>query len=248
MLIALSVTGGAVFFAAIILVILFRTIDPQIVRDGYVECAGRWHEAFLCGCEDGLASLPQQPVNTYTNLAYLAAGVFPGVLLDTPAIYVFSFSMIYLFIGSSLYHAMSTSWGGMLDVTAIYVVYSALAVYASAVLFGSPDWMIPLTMFVVAGLAAYVLSPRYHRNMHLKIAILLGGTYVLLLLRMAFSGNWGSWPYLVASIITFALGFLFWMMDKRRTFPLPRWGHGLWHILTAAATGLVFYAIYLSGA
>ncbi len=246
MLIALSVTIGAVLFAAFLLVALFRFVDPEIVRDDYRACSGGWHEAEFYGCEAGLSAVPQQPVNTYSNLAYLAAGIYPGVLLDTPAVYVFTFSMIYLFIGSTLYHATSTGWGGMLDVTAIYVVYSALAVYAAAVLFGAPDWLTPALMFVVAGGAAYVLSPRYHRSMHLKIGIFLGGAYALVLVQMGFRGHWEPWPYLLASIIAFALAFLFWTMDRRRTFPFPRWGHGFWHILTAAASGLLFYVIYLT--
>lgn len=246
MLTALSVTIGSVIFASLLLIALFRSLDPEIVRDGYKRCLGGWHEALFYGCETDLSVVPQQPVNTYSNLAYLAAGVFPGVLLETPAVYVFTFAMIYLFIGSTLYHATSTTWGGMLDVTAIYVVYSSLAVYAAAVLVGSPEWLTPALMFVAAGAAAYVLSPRYHHNMHLKIGIFLGGAYALLLLRMVITEYWAPWPYLVCSIVTFALAFLFWRMDRQRVFPFPRWGHGLWHVLTAAASGLVFYAIYLS--
>jgi len=132
----------------------------------------------------------------------------------------------------------------MLDVTAIYVVFSALAVYAAAVLVGVPDWLTPALMFVVAGGVAYVLSPRYHQNMRLIIGIFLGGAYALVLLQMWLRGQWALWPYLLASFVAFALAYLFWNMDRARTFPLPRWGHGLWHILTAVASGLVFYVIH----
>jgi len=100
MLLALSVTIGAVIFAAFLFVALFRFIDPAIVRDDYRTCAGDWYEAELHNCQAGLAAVPQQPVNTYSNLAYLAAGLYPGVLLDTPASYVFAFAMAYLCVGS----------------------------------------------------------------------------------------------------------------------------------------------------
>lgn len=247
MLLALSVTTGAVVFAAFLFVALFRSLDPAIVRDDYHACAGNWYEANLHNCQDGLEAVPQQPVNTYTNLAYLAAGLFPGVLLDTPASYVFAFAMTYLCVGSTLYHGTSTRWGGMLDVTAIYVVFSALAVYAAAGLFGLPEWLTPALMFVVAGAIAYVLTPRFRRNMHLIIGIFLGSTYALVLLQMGLREQWAARPYLLTSIVAFALAFLFWRMDLTRTFPVPRWGHGLWHILTAVASGLVFYVIYRAG-
>lgn len=244
MAIALSVTIGAVIFAALLLVVLFRYLNPTIVRDDYVTCSGGWNEAKLNNCQAGLLAVPQQPVNTYSNLAYFATGLFPGILLDTPASYVFAFTMAYLCLGSALFHAISTRWAGMLDVTAIYTVFSALATYAAAVLLDLPEWLIPGLMFLVAAGIVYVLSPRYKRRMRLIIGIFLGGAYLLVLLQMWLSGNWSFWPYLLASFITFVLAFIFWNMDKAGTFPLPRWGHGIWHILTAAASGLVFYSIY----
>lgn len=243
MLLALSVTTGAVVFAALLLFSLFRFIDPAIVRDDYRPCAGNWYEAQLHACEAGLAAVPQQPVNTYTNLAYPAAGLFPGVLLDTPTSYVFAFTMTYLCIGSALYHATSTHWAGMLDVTAIYVVFSTLAAFAAAVVLGLPDWLIPGLMFVAAGVVAYIFTPRFRRRMNVVIGGFLGAAYVLVVLRMWLTSNWMPWPYLALSLASFALAFIFWRMDLTRTFPLRRWGHGLWHLLTAAASGLIFYTI-----
>lgn len=245
MLLAISVSAGAVIFSAFIFIALFKFIDPRIVRDAYVPCLGDWHESELHNCQAGLFSVPQQPVNTYSNLAYLAAGLYPAVLLDTPVGYVFAFTMIYLCVGSSLYHATSTRWAGMLDVTAIYTVYSALLVYAASVLLSLPAWLVPGLMFVIAGALAYLLSPRYKRRMEFRIAIFLGGAYLLVLLQMWMAGDWQHWPWLAGSFLSFGIAYIFWNMDRARTFPLPRWGHGLWHILTAIASGLVFYTIYL---
>jgi len=237
-------TLGVVIFVTLLLVAIFRSVDPAIVRDGYRSCAGNWYEAELNDCKHGLRAIPQQPVNTYSNLAYVAAGFFPGFLLGTPASYIFALAMLYLCIGSALYHATSTRWAGMMDVTAIYVVFSALAVCAVAVLFPLPDWLAPVMMPVVAGGVAYILSPRYHRNMRLIIGLFLGGTYATVLLKMAISGDWAFGLYLLVSLLAFALAYLFWSMDRARTFPFPRWGHGLWHILTALACTLVFFAIH----
>lgn len=246
MLLALSITIGALIFAALIFAALFRNLDPAVVAVDYKQCAGGWHEAYLNHCAAGLTKIPQQPVNTYTNLAYLAAGLFVALTVDTPPAQVFAATMIYLSIGSTLYHALSTRWAGMLDVTAIYATFSALAVYALFVLLGIPDWITTGIMFVVAGLTAFLLSKRYSRNMHLIIGIFLGAAYAFLLLHMARTGRWSVWPYLAGSFSAFALAFLIWNMDRAGTFPLKRWGHGCWHILTAAASALVFYAIFLT--
>lgn len=244
MIAALSYTSGVVVFVTLIFVTIFRYLDPAIVRDDYRKCAGNWYEAEVCSCSDGLSSIPQQPINTYTNLAYVAAGFFPVFCLGTPASYAFAVTMLYLCVGSALYHATSTRWAGMMDVVAIYVVFSALAMYAAAELLSLPEWLAPFIMFVVGGTVAYLLSPRYHKNMRLIIGLFLGGTYALVLLDMALSSDWLPGLYLLSSLISFALAYAFWSMDRARTFPFPRWGHGLWHILTALASILVFYSIH----
>jgi predicted membrane channel-forming protein YqfA (hemolysin III family) len=162
---------------------------------------------------------------------------------------VFVLTMTYLCIGSSLYHATSTRWAGMLDVTAIYAVFSSTMVYALAALAGGAEaTFVPALMFVVAGLAAYMLSSRFRRRMEVVIGVFLGCTYAAILIRMAIMGTWTGWLWLVISFVLFALAFWFWTLDKAKAFPLKRWGHGAWHLLSAAATALVFYAIPLVAA
>lgn len=244
----LSALGGAVF-AGLALITVFRYVDPEVVADDYHFCRGGWHESYLNGCEEGLLQIPQQPVNTYTNLAYLAAGLYIDLWLDSAPSLVFVLTMTYLCIGSSLYHATSTRWAGMLDVTAIYAVFSSTMVYALAALVGGAELaFVPALMFVVAGLAAYMLSSRFRRRMEVVIGVFLGCTYAAILIRMAIMGTWTGWLWLVISFVLFALAFWFWTLDKAKAFPLKRWGHGFWHLLSAAATALVFYAIPLVAA
>ena len=81
---AVVFTAGAVIFMALLFAAAFKFVRPSILMDDYVPCAGGWHEAELNSCSQGLLKLPQQPVNTYSNLAYLAAGLFPAIVLKTP--------------------------------------------------------------------------------------------------------------------------------------------------------------------
>lgn len=240
---ALIVTVSALVFATLIFLALFRYLEPSKVASDYKPCRGGWHEAELEGCSRGLLKVPQQPVNTYTNLAYLAAGLYLYFTLDTQAAFVFALTMTYLCVGSTLFHATSTGWAGMLDVTGIYTVFAGMAVYALTAAFGQGQHpLVPAAMFVTAGLAAFSLSKRRH-DMHLMIALLLGPTYLLLTLRMAMTGQWVAVPELLGSLALFALGFGSWMLDVRHRFPLPRWGHGVWHLMTAPASALAFAAI-----
>lgn len=163
--------------------------------------------------------------------------------------------MTYLAIGSALYHATSTRWAGMLDVTGIYTVFTAIAVYALVTLLLG-DWpYTPMVMFIVAGLSATILSRVGRRRtppaegrrrgdrMRTVIALSLGTSYVCVLARMAITRDWSDLSFLVGSLLVFGLAYLSWGLDRKRTFPITPWGHGVWHVLTAAASALVFYAV-----
>lgn len=240
----IMVTIGALIFATLILVTLFQYLEPAKVAADYKRCNGEWHEGELNHCHAGLLYIPQQPVNTYSNLAYLAAGLYVQFSVDTGPAFVFAVAMTYLAIGSSLYHATSTGWAGMLDVTGIFTVFTAIVTYALAAVLGAgQEHVTPTLMFLAAGLSAFLLSRRYSRYMRAVIAICLGTTYLILLIHMAVTDDWAGLRYLAASFALFAIGFYSWGLDKKRKFPLKRWGHGLWHLLTAAASAVVFIAI-----
>jgi predicted membrane channel-forming protein YqfA (hemolysin III family) len=219
----LFVTASAAVFAGLIFLAVFQYLEPEKVSADYHPCRGGWHEAYLNQCEAGLLRIPQQPVNTYTNLAYLAAGLFTHLALGTGPSLVFAVGMIYLCVGSTLYHAVSTGWAGMLDVTGIYVVFSSLAVFAAATLLGGGAWpLTPGIMFLVAGFAAFLLSKRFRRQMNVVIGIFLGVTYAVLLLHMGLGRSWDRWPLLVASLVLFALAFLEYSWSKPSLRSVPR--------------------------
>lgn len=245
MLLALSITVGVLIFATLILLALFQNVEPSMIGPtSYRPC--KWYEARVNGAKDGLKAVPQQPVNTFTNLAYLAAGLWVALAVSTPPSYVFAVTMIYLFIGSTLYHAVSTHWAGMLDVTAMYSIFSALTAYGLCELIGVPIWLTTGLMLVVGGVTAYLLSNPFRQKVNFGVGIFLAATYILLLLHMWRSGNWGAWLYLGGSLVTYALAFFIWKLDRTETSPFKRWGHGLWHILCATASALVFIGFHVT--
>jgi predicted membrane channel-forming protein YqfA (hemolysin III family) len=224
---------------------VFKSLDPAKISD-YRACKGGWWEGELNQCAQGLLLVPQQPVNTYTNLAYAAAGSFLIFNLNTLPAYVLFLTLLYLCAGSALYHATSTRWGGSLDVSGIYAVISALGAYALFTLVGLEDLPVAFIMFVFAALIGYLWRYKYKGDMRVKIGILLLVVYAFVIWNMLKKHISLADGFLIASLVLFLLGFIAWNLDKWRVFPLKRWGHGLWHLLTAAAFGILFYVIHLT--
>lgn len=223
---------------------IFRSLEPSSIKQ-YRACKGGWWEEKLNHCESGLVMLPQQPVNTYTNIAYLTGGAFLMFYLNTFPSMVFFITSLYLCAGSALYHATSTRWAGSLDVSAMYAMFSGLAAYSILKLIGLEDSLAALVIFVAAILMGYLLRYKYKGNVHLKIGIFLGLTYVFLIWSMLRNNMSLLDGYLISSFALFVIAFTIWQLDKGRIFPIKRWGHGLWHLLTAVAISMLFYTIYL---
>ena len=72
----IAATLGAIIFATLVLKTLFRHMTPKTVESDYRACNGGWEEAILSVCDPCLLAVPQQPRNTYSNLAYIAAEGF----------------------------------------------------------------------------------------------------------------------------------------------------------------------------
>lgn len=236
--IAFAITGT--FVVGFSLYKIFASINPASVS-GYKACKGGWWEAELNDCAIGLTKVPQQPVNTYTNLAYATGGFYLIFFLNSLPAYTFSLALLYLCVGSALYHATSTRWGGSLDASAMYAVFSALTIYAASSLTNWSDLLVALIMFLVAALMGYFLRYRFRGNMSLKIGIFIVLTYLCAFFK---NGNSFNNDFLIWSFVLFVLGYLAWNLDKWRAFPFKHWGHGLWHLLTAVAIAMLFYGIY----
>lgn len=265
LLFALPLACGAVVFVSLAALTVFRYIEPADVVADYDRCVEGWHEAELVcpNCTDpyaGLCHVPQQPINTYSNLVYAFWGVLLAGALGTGPAWVFALAMTYLCVGSMLYHAISTEWAHVVDETGMYGVYTALAVFAVATALGWQGGGPAAAMLGVAGVAMYVFGSLFEegpgageQRRHLKkpryrnliIGVLLAVAALLPLLNYE-----RTWGYVVASVVLFALAFWVWHLDRARRFPLiggRAWGHAVWHLLTAPATALVFVAIHRSG-
>ena len=248
---AVVLGGGTGILVGVALVITFLRIDPERVTPAYHGCDGCCYEAHLNACELGITSVPQQPVNTYSNLPFAMGGVLVGLYFSTPTSYVFMFAMLVLTIGSCLYHGLSTKWSGHLDVIGIYWVFVALCFFAWGRQLGVGEALIAAPMLVLAMLLAPFLRIILKKvDIYWKVGVILLLTYIPAFLVAERAGYAEGTALLWWSVASFALAIGLWLLDRfvlrvkpgQNTFNVGvlKLGHGLWHILAAIATTILF--------
>lgn len=241
--ILLSFTGTVLVYIS--LQKILRIIQPEHIREGYLECRGNFWEAELNNCRSGLDRVPQQPVNTFTNIFYFTGGLFVISEITTLPVFVFCLATLFLCFASAAFHAFSNYWSAKIDVCAMYAIFTALVVYAASTFFVIDDPAVALIMFVAAAIMGYLLTYVFSVNFHFGVPFIILLAFALMLVSRAQQGLPIINVYWVVSLALFLVGLVTWFFDKKRIFPIPRWGHGFWHILTAIAIPLLFYSIYL---
>ena len=206
--------------------------SPALLTD-VKPCRGEWAEARLRNCRGGLAAtgIPVEPFNTFSNLAYfVAAWAVFRTFGNLPAT-VLAASLTLLGVGSATYHGTKAMWGARLDHAGMYAVFGALAIYCVA----PPHPAAPYIMLGGAAGFAIGFALVAPGDLSARMGLLLG--------LMAIRGFLLGRTLLSAlSLGIFAVAFGAWLLDKHSTV-LSRFGHAIWHVLTAAAIGLMFSAV-----
>jgi hypothetical protein len=216
----------------------------------------------------------RQPSNTWSNLGYLAVGLFAltlavhdyknkkrdeseNFLVRYPLFSVmYALSCFYLFIGSFMYHASLTAFFQKLDQTGLYSVIAMILVLNLYKIFpyfnhrgstrNSHKWA--KVLVIVLNIAFFNWLWRININALvpglLLMIIITGMYYTLAINRTAY---FTKYMY-AAFLIMFAAGSV-WILDRQRVVCQPDsflQGHALWHILTAVSIFFI-YLYYRSG-
>jgi len=165
-----------------------------------------WHEDHL---------VPFSTVNVTTCAAYVVAGVATvraGVLHVGGA-------LIVLGLASAVYHATRSMWGDRLDYGGMLAVFGLLVLDAT----GAP---LPLALGVSLALAGLPWLEFVWDRREQLVGLLAGLAL----------GTLAATPTAFAvALLALAVGYAAWILDVEWRFPFPRWGHGVWHVATAAA-------------
>ncbi len=236
--IALSLPMAAIIFAVLKWISgqekLQLEINPKTKELGPpMLCRGGWNEGELRGCQHGYTTtgIPVEPVNTYSNLTYLAAGWIVYRTLGSGAALVFCCAMAFLCFGSALYHGVKTRWSARWDHGGMYAVVGGLGFYVMAAGHTLETWIMLAGAVMSGAFLAWLLDGHLLARMGLLMALISVGVMT--------RGNAVLGWY---SLGFFVLAITVWLVDKK-TGVLGRFGHGIWHLFTAVALAIMFVAV-----
>lgn len=201
-----------------------------------------------------LARLIREPQNTWSNVAFVAVGflvfLLPRAALSRGA----AVALVAVGMGSFLYHASASRHLRHIDVAAMYWLYVALAVLGAAAVFPSVRSLLERRPIVV-GLASAVVGFAFAASRNLRVfeskplnltnativavAVAAGALAWRCVQTRSRSYAWWS----LAACVLLAGAAAFQVADRPGGWyyhpDYPIQGHTLWHILSAAATGIL---------
>lgn len=190
-------------------------------------------------CEERLCSLITEPANTWTNVGYLVVAILMWKSKHhNPRIKKYFFwSTLSLFVGSTLFHATSTYWGKLLDVSAMFFLSVTIL---SMALERTYFWDKNKTFIFFIITLTFSLSFLYI----MSFGNILFAFQILIAV-------WLEWKLLNRSKLkiaaaTMVIAFTFWLLDVFKILCYSNnhilTGHGLWHLLAAFAIWTFFSA------
>lgn len=175
-----------------------------------------------------------QPLNSWSNAAYLFVGLCARWSRRTPQATLFWLSCAALGVGSFLFHASVTLAFRWLDVAAMYAALVALAVVAASTVIRVRPFSRWIAIAVIADVALAVF--KWHLSTTAVMAVLGGIVVVAIVVTLprAAAGR----AYALLSAAALIVGVVARQLDEARVICAPDGvfqGHALWHLLTAAA-------------
>jgi len=217
-----------------------------------------------CFCEAIGTGFVRQPIDTWSNLAFVLVGllILEDVLRPSAArsnllaqrrAYgtVYAMAVMLIGLGSWFYHASLTFVGQWFDVMGMYLLGTFMVLYNVARLSFSPQVMPRLPMGgrtfaisyvlfnVVLGFSLIVV-PELRRHL---FGVLLVVTIVLEWVIRRRRTTQIHTAYFIAALLIYVLAQIIWTFDLNHVICVPNGllqGHAVWHVLTALSAGLLY--------
>lgn len=216
----------------------------------------------------------RQPANTWSNLGFLAVGLFAltlavhdfknkerkqstNFLVRYPMFsLLYGLSCIYLFTGSFLYHASLTSYfqrmdqSGMMAVIAMILVLNLYKIFPHFRRKGEWRSSHAIAMILAVAFNLFIFRHLLTININLlfpALALLVIASGFFYAFKIRNNSFFLNYMYAAFLILFFAVGI--WILDRTHTLCSPDsmlQGHALWHLLTATSIFFI-YLYYRSG-
>lgn len=187
--------------------------------------------------------VPIEPVDTWTNIAYLIIALLPYAQRVQVSYTSITFSIITLTLGlgSGLFHAGGTAWGRIADMSGIFLVFGFLA--ANALLIWQRTKSIVLLMLMTLALFGLQFWLRHIHGDTLALGII--ALIILIPLILSSDTKWMKIKIFI-SILIFVVADVFrsldswWCCGTLREDSIIQF-HGIWHVVSAIGIGYVFW-------
>lgn len=214
-----------------------------------------------CFCERVRGGLIRQPVNTWSNLAFVLMGLTilavagqdvpravpgaPSNLMRTRLVYptVYALAAVLIGVGSMLYHSSLVFAGQAVDVISMYLMTIFMVLYNLSRLRRVDD-----RVFVLGYLGANVglgyASVRWPLlRRPIFIALILAVLVTERIVRRARRSRVQN-AYLRGALASLVTACVIWILDITHVVcASDSWfqGHALWHVLMAALIGFIYF-------
>jgi hypothetical protein len=262
-----EVMAGFGWFALLMIAFFILLALDWLPGTGDDSCAA----ANECHCENRLtgARKVKQPVNTWSDLGFVAAGllillmvgaarlngVVPQNPMQSASFYSIAYGLIVIYLGpgSMFYHASIKKWGGWLDNMSMVLWTTFLLVYviARGAKFDDQIGIVALIfLLVVAGSGAIIWFVEGSGKFIFGGMIAVWGVLEIIILIAGAAGSpflglqrtEGGW--LLGAALSFGLAVFIWLRSNDGgpwCYP-HSWaqGHAAWHLLSALSTFFIF--------
>lgn len=203
------------------------------------EACGHKHEKF----EGRAIKVPIEPIDTWTNIAYLIIALLPFAqrVRVTSTSITFSVIALVLGFGSGLFHAGGTDWGRIADMLGIFLVFGFLA--ANAILI----WQKKKSLLLLLVMTATFFGLQFWLRQIHGDTLALGTIALIILVPLFLSSHIKQTRILIfLSILIFVVADVFrsldswWCCGTLREHSIIQF-HGLWHVVSAIGIGYVFW-------
>ena len=225
----------AVPVALTLFIILFPVVNPSLVPVNVDACGEYCECKHQCGeiRETGeLVQIPAQPLNTWSNLAFLVVAIIALRQRRNPTAIWFAVSCILLCIGSAAFHSFLSKAGQRWDVIGMFFVFNFLAIYAMFVTHEVKWFRIAVLISAVVS----IVMARFVVNLSTTVVLLVASLFIIGHLVIAVIDKTASWKEVLWVLFPFAIAFAFRQMDVNGILCNPEsfyQGHALWHIFAA---------------
>lgn len=252
--------GSGIFLVTMLLFVIFAAAGwPGGADDCLVVTGGI--ERDNCYCERLRTGWVKQPANTWSDLAFVVAGLSLLAVVGyenrgsggvNPLVSgswiasLYGWVIIVMGPGSMYFHASFVDWGGFLDSTSMFLLLSFVIGYdlhqaTRGALWAWLSWIIAAGVLALALLLVGAL-PEAGTGIFIGFAVSTGVFDLIIRLAAGLQRNW--WWY-GSFFGVFGLAMLIWMLSHTGgPWCAPDsvlWqGHAWWHILSAAAMLFLF--------